>query len=78
MSDSKTSQGDVQDLSQEVIQAIAQVDLKALSYIQLRRLYATVMQAVDDVNEELTLRAEEDNAGDTVRVPARSVAESNS
>jgi hypothetical protein len=78
MADSKTSQSDVQDASQDVVQAIQQVDLKALSYIQLRRLYATVMQAIDDVNEELTIRAEEDNAGDTVRVPVPAGAESGS
>ena len=75
MAKSKTGKTDVRDLSSEVIQAIDQLDLKALSYVQLRRLNATVMQAVGDVNEELTLRAEDDNAGDTVRVPVPSAAE---
>lgn len=75
MAKSKTTKTGIQDPSSEVIQAIDQVDLKALSYIQLRRLYATVMQAVDDVDEELKLRAQEDNAGDTVRVPVTSGAE---
>jgi hypothetical protein len=75
MTDSKTSETDAQDASQDVIQAIEQVDLKTLSYIQLRRLYATVMQAVDNLNEELVIRAGEDNAGDTVRVPVPSAAE---
>ncbi len=75
MAKSKTSKTEIQDPSSEVIQAIDQVDLKALSYIQLRRLYATVMQAVDDVDEELKFRAQEDNAGDTVRVPVTSAAE---
>lgn len=75
MAKSKTIKTDVQNTSSEVIQAIDQVDLKALSYIQLRRLYATVMQAVDDVDEELKFRAQEDNAGDTVRVPVTSAAE---
>ena len=65
---------DMQDPSQSAIQAIEQIDLTSLSYIQLRRLYATVMQAVDDVSEELTVRAEEDNGGDTVRVPVPSAA----
>lgn len=65
---------DMQDPSQSAIQAIEQMDLKSLSYIQLRRLYATVMQAVDNVSEELTVRAEEDNGGDTVRVPIPSAA----
>lgn len=75
MAYSKPNETDVQDRSLDAIHAIEQVDLKVLSYIQLRRLYATVMQAVDDVNEELTIRADEDNAGDTVRVPVPSAAE---
>ncbi len=75
MAKPKTSETDVQDRSLDVIQAIEQVDLKTLSYIQLRRLYATLMHAIDDVNEELTIRADEDNAGDTVRVPVPSAAE---
>ena len=75
MTDSKTSETDAQDVLQDAIQAIEQVDLKTLSYIQLRRLYAIVTQAVDNVNEELTIRADEDNAGDTVRVPVPSAAE---
>jgi len=75
MAKPKTSETDVQDRSLDVIQAIEQVDLKTLSYIQLRRLYATLMHSVDDVNEELTIRADEDNAGDTVRVPVPSAAE---
>ena len=75
MAKSKTSKIDVQDPSSEVIQAIDQMDLKAFSYIQLRRLYATAMQAVDEINEELKLRAAADNAGDTVKVPVSSTAE---
>lgn len=75
MTDSKKSASDAQDPSHDIIQAMDQVDLKALSYIQLRRLYATVTQAVDDVNEELELRAEDDNAGDTVKVPVPPVME---
>lgn len=75
MADSKTNETEAQDASQDAIQAIEQVDLKTLSYIQLRRLYATVMQAVDNLNEELVIRADEDNAGDTVRVPVPSAAE---
>jgi hypothetical protein len=75
MADPKTSQHDVSDPSQSIIEAIEQIDLKSMTYTQLRRMYATVMQAVDDVNEELTVRAEDDNAGDTVRVPVPSPAE---
>ena len=70
MAKSKTSQTDEQDPSLSAIQAIEATDLKALSYLQVRRLYATLMQAVDDLDEELKIRADEDNAGDTVRIPA--------
>ncbi len=75
MAKSDTSKTDLRDPSSEVIQAIEQMDLKTFSYIQLRRLYATVMQAVDEMNEELKLRAAADNAGDTVKVPVSSAAD---
>ncbi|MEE8264629.1 MAG: hypothetical protein V3R40_05175 [Gammaproteobacteria bacterium] len=75
MTDSKTSKTTVQDPSVEIIQAIDQVDLKAFSFVQLRRLYTALMQTAADVDEELKVRSEKDNAGDTVRVPVPSVAE---
>ena len=74
MASSKNSASEVQDPSSDAIQSIEKIDLKAMSYIQLRRLYATVMQAVDNVGEEMTIRAEEDSGGDTVRVPVPSEA----
>jgi len=58
----------------ETIQAIEKTDLKALSYIQLRRLHATVTQTVTDLDEELKLRSEDDGAGDTVRIPVKDIA----
>lgn len=70
MAASKSRKTAVQDPSLEFIPEIDRVDLKAMSYTQLRRLYARMMHAVDAVNEELTLRAEDDNSGDTVSVPA--------
>ena len=75
MADSNNRTSGVQDPSLAATQAIEQVDLKRLSYKQLRRLYAIVMRVVDDVNEELTVRADEDDAGDTVRVPVPSAAD---
>ena len=75
MADSNNRTSGVQDPSLTATQAIEQVDLKRLSYKQLRRLYAIVMRVVDDVNEELTVRADEDDAGDTVRVPVPSAAD---
>lgn len=69
MTESNNRQSKQHDRAQDVIDAIEKVELKALSYTELRRLYAIVMQAVDDVNEELTRRKEQDNDGDTVRIP---------
>ena len=72
MAESKKSQAHAEDTSLDAIESIENIDLKAMSYIQLRRLYATVMQAVDNVSKELTIRADEDNGGATVRVPVPS------
>ena len=55
----------------DVIEALDQLDVKALSYVQLRRFYQLMTDAMDGVAKELELRKEEDNEGDTVRVPAR-------
>ena len=75
MAKSKTSKTDVQDPSVEIIQAIDGVDLKAFSFVQLRRLCAALMQTAADVDEELKVRSENDSDGDTVRVPVPSAAE---
>ncbi len=75
MTDSKAGKIAVQDPSLEIIHAIDQADLKAFSFVQLRRLYTALMQTAADVDEELKVRSEKDNAGDTVRVPVPSVAE---
>lgn len=69
MTKSDSGKTDAQDPSAGVIDSIDELDLKALSYLQLRRLYATLMQAVDNVDEEIKVRSEEDNDGDTVRIP---------
>ena len=75
MAKSKTADTSAMDPSLETIQAIEQADLKKLSYIQLRRLHATVTQTVTDLDEELKLRAEDDSDGDTVKIPVTDVAE---
>lgn len=69
MADSKTDETDANDPSLVVIDALDRMDVKALSYIQLRRLHAEMTHALDEVVSETQLRAENDNAGDTVRVP---------
>lgn len=68
MSDSKIHESDVHDLSLGVIHALAMVDVKALSYLQLRRLNAALTHACEAVAKEAERRAETDNSGDTVRV----------
>ena len=61
---------EVHDLSLGVIHALALVDVKALSYVQLRRLYAALTHASEDVGAEISQRSGDDAGGDTVRVPS--------
>ncbi len=75
MAKSKKTDTGRTDPSLETIQAIEKTDLKALSYLQLRRLHATVTQTVTDLDEELKLRSEDDGVGDTVRIPVKDAAE---
>ncbi len=67
--DPSTHETDVHDLSLGVIHALRIVDVKALSYVQLRRLYAALVQATNDIDDEIALRSESTNAlGETVRI----------
>lgn len=59
---------DVHDLSLGVIHAIKMMDVKALSYVQLRRLYAAFRHAVGEVETEIGKRSDTDSLGETVRV----------
>lgn len=69
--DKATHETDVHDLSLGVIHALKLVDVSALSYVQLRRLYAALVQATNDVDEEIAQRSESTNAlGETVRIHA--------
>ena len=70
MSDATIHETNVHDLSLGVIHALAMVDVKVLSYVQLRRLYAALKHSIDDVAQEAERRTENDKAGDTVRVPS--------
>jgi hypothetical protein len=58
----------VHDLTLGVIHALALLDVKALSYMQLRRLNAALVHAGEDVARETAARSARDNGGDTVRV----------
>ena len=51
MAGQSTRETDIHDLSLSVIHALAMVDVKVLSYIQLRRLYAALTHARDDVEQ---------------------------
>ncbi len=67
--DNSTHETDVHDLSLGVIHALRVVDVKALSYVQLRRLYAALVAATNDVDDEIAKRSESTNAlGETVRI----------
>lgn len=63
-----THESDVHDLSLGIIHALAMVDVKALSYVQLRRLFASLTHALEDVEAETVRRSEEVDTGDTVNV----------
>lgn len=73
--DPRTHESDVHDLTLSVIHALAMVDVKALSYMQLRRLYAALTHARDSVEAETRVRTDLANAGDTVRVHADTLRE---
>lgn len=68
MVERSTHESDVHDLSLGVIHALAMVDVKALSYVQLRRLYASLTHALEDVQAETIRRSEAAETGDTVNV----------
>ena len=63
-----TRETDTHDLSLGVIHALAMVDVKLLSYVQLRRLYASLVKSKDDVKTEIDRRSSTDNSGETVRI----------
>lgn len=68
MSERNTHESDVHDLSLGVIHALAMVDVRALSYMQLRRLFASLTHALENVEEETLRRSEKAETGDTVNV----------
>jgi hypothetical protein len=72
MAQPKTSDTDEQDASLGLIQAVDRLDLKACSFVQLRRTHSALMQAAHNVDAELKARSANDNEGDTVRVPVPS------
>lgn len=69
MVDKDAHETGVHDLTLGVIHALALVDVKALSYVQLRRLHAALTHACEDVARETEARTEAIPVGETVRVP---------
>ena len=70
MTNSDTLDTDIHDLSLGTIHALAILDVKVLSYLQLRRLNAALIKASEAVSKETMVRAASDNGGDTVSVPS--------
>ena len=58
------------DSTVELIESLATLDVKGLSFVQLKRLHKVLEHACDAVANESAARAENEEAGDTVRVPA--------
>ena len=70
MSETEKHKTESQDSTLTAINALSTLDFSSLSYIQLKRLQKVLQQASQDVDEEATRRAEQDNSGDTVAVPS--------
>ena len=67
--DSPPQETEAHDPSLGVIHALRAVDVAALSYVQLRRLYAAMVEATNMVDDEIARRSESTNAlGETVRI----------
>ena len=70
MSETAQHKTESQDSTLTAINVLSTLDFSSLSYIQLKRLQKVLQQASQDVDEEATRRAEQDNSGDTVAVPS--------
>ncbi len=59
---------DIQDLTLGVIQAVKMLDVSALSYVQLRHLYAAVTHTTKLVDDEIAKRSQGENLAETVQM----------
>ena len=57
-----------QDQTLSIINSLAMLDLKSLSFLQLKQLQKALRHAADDIKREAEDRAETDVSGDTVKV----------
>ncbi|MDH4072799.1 MAG: hypothetical protein OEV41_06820 [Gammaproteobacteria bacterium] len=70
MSETAIHRTEDQDAPLSAINALSVLDLRALSFTQLRKLHKVLEQASADVAAETASRSDADNSGDTVRVPS--------
>jgi len=56
------------DGAQKTIDALTGIDCESISFVQLRRLNAALLDASARVAAETARRSDEDSLGDTVRV----------
>jgi len=70
MAKSETSGTNADAQAGKTIQALAEIDITALSYATLRRLSAALIQTGEKLKLESDTRSENIVSGDTVRVPS--------
>ena len=51
----------------DLVEALEKLDIKKMSYVQLRRLNAALLHTSDLVARESAMRADDNLSGDTVR-----------
>ena len=68
MANANTQTREVLDASASVINELRDLDVKSMSYVQLRRLNGALIHASQTVANESAARAENVLGGDTVRV----------
>lgn len=73
MSETASHKTAIQDQSLGIINALAMLELKSLSFVQLKRLQKALRHACEDVTKETDRRTDSDSSGDTVRVPSPEV-----
>jgi len=61
------------DAAKATAELLAQLNLKSLSFVQLRRLQKVLTQAAKEIDQEIKDRAEADKFGDTITVPPQNI-----
>jgi len=58
------------DLSATIVHSLSRLDVKALSFVQMRRLHTALTTTLDNIEAESAIRSGPENLGDTVIVNA--------